>query len=356
VARFDRIVVVTKATELESLRARFASRQAVEFFLRSRGQGIDLFENEARAFRASLESLLAALPPVPHAIVKRSELPAFLWRERDLAVAVGPDGLVINVAKYLDEQPVVGINPNPATIPGTLVRFGVKGLEGVFERLMDGDFAVSEIALAIARTNDGRSLFAVNDFLVGRLDPISARYRITVAGNTERQSSSGVLVSTAMGANAWLKSVLTGASRIAASLPGARRAGAAGDGHRDPEAMVRRLLDDFSWSDRRLVYAVREPFPTHFTAAGLVFGILDPGESVILESEMSEGGAIFSDGLVEDFVPFDAGATVSIASAQKRVRLIMEAPHVARLTGQARPIAGAHTSRAISFDRNRIRR
>jgi hypothetical protein len=84
-----------------------------------------------------------------------------------------------------------------------------------------------------------------------------------------------------------------------------------------------------------LVYAVREPFPTHFTAAGLVFGILDPGESVILESEMSEGGAIFSDGIVEDFVPFNAGATVSIASAQKRVRLIVEAPHVARPTGKA---------------------
>jgi NAD kinase len=356
VARFDRIVIVTKATELESLRARFASRQAVEFFLRSRGQSIDLFENEAQAFRGSLEGLLAALPPVPHAIVKRADLPAFLWRERDLAVAVGPDGLVINVAKYLDEQPVVGVNPNPATIQGTLVRFGVKGLESVFERLMDGDFAVSEIALAIARTNDGRSLFAVNDFLVGRLDPVSARYRITVGGSTERQSSSGVLVSTAMGANAWLKSVLTGASRIAASLLGART-GAVGDGHHDPEAMVRRLLDGFSWSDRRLVYAVREPFPTHFTAAGLVFGILDPGESVILESEMSEGGAIFSDGLVEDFVPFNAGATVSIASSQKQVRVVVEAPHVARAISKAEPIARAHTSaRAISLDRDSIRR
>jgi hypothetical protein len=300
----------------------------VEFFLRSRGQGIDLFENEARAFRRSFESLLAALPPVPHAIVKRTDLPAFLWRAGDLAVAVGPDGLVINVAKYLDEQPILGVNPHPAMIQGTLVRFGVEGLEGVFERLMDGDFTVTDIALATARTNDGRALFAVNDFLVGRLDPISARYRITVGGSTERQSSSGVLVSTAMGANAWLKSVLTGASRIAASLPGARRATSAADSH-DLEAAVRRLLDGLVWNDRRLVYAVREPFPTHFTAAGLVFGILDPGESVILESEMSEGGAIFSDGLVEDFVPFNAGAAVSIASARKRVRLVSEAPAVA---------------------------
>src|SRR5262245_29090203 len=189
-AHFDRIVVVTKATELESLRARFASHQAVEFFLRSRGQGIDLFEREARAFRRALERLLEALPLVPHAIVKRADLPAFLWRERDLAVAVGPDGLVINGPKYLDAQPIVGVNPSPDMIQGTLVRFGVEGLEGVFERLMDGDFAVAEIALATARTNDGRSLFAVNDFLVGRLDPISARYRITVGGSTERQSSS----------------------------------------------------------------------------------------------------------------------------------------------------------------------
>jgi NAD kinase len=154
-ALFDRIVVVTKATELESLRARFASRQAVEFFLRSRGQTIDPYESEARAYRASLKRLFESLPQVPRAIIKRTDLPAFLWRERDLAVAIGPDGLVINVAKYLDGQPVLGVNPNPATIQGTLARFGAQGLEAVFERLMEGDFAVTPIALAAARMNDG---------------------------------------------------------------------------------------------------------------------------------------------------------------------------------------------------------
>ncbi len=36
-------------------------------------------------------------------------------------IAVGQDGLVANVAKYLDGQPVIGINPEPARNPGVLV-------------------------------------------------------------------------------------------------------------------------------------------------------------------------------------------------------------------------------------------
>ena len=40
----------------------------------------------------------------------------------DVIIAVGQDGLVANVAKYLDGQPVVGVNPDPQRNPGVLVR------------------------------------------------------------------------------------------------------------------------------------------------------------------------------------------------------------------------------------------
>jgi hypothetical protein len=68
---------------------------------------------------------------------------------------------------------------------------------------------------------------------------------------------------------------------------------------------------------------------------------------------MSEGGAIFSDGLVEDFVPFNGGAAVSIGSAPQRVRVVVEAPHVARPIGKAKPIA---RPQLVLLDRDRIRR
>jgi hypothetical protein len=190
--------------------------------------------------------------------------------------------------------------------------------------------------------NDGRSLFAANDFLVGRLDPISARYRITVRGMTERQSSSGVLVSTAMGANAWLKSVLTGASRIASNLAGDRLTDP-GKEAQAADAIVRRTLEGLAWADRRIVYAVREPFATRFTGARIVFGVLAAGESVILESEMSDGGAMFSDGIVEDSVRFNAGAAISIVSSEKQVRLVTEVPRP-RVSAASRPARGPRTA------------
>ncbi len=36
-------------------------------------------------------------------------------------MAVGQDGLVANVAKYLTGQPVIGVNADPARNPGILV-------------------------------------------------------------------------------------------------------------------------------------------------------------------------------------------------------------------------------------------
>ena len=41
----------------------------------------------------------------------RGDLDRFLFEPDDLVVIVGQDGLVANVSKYLDGQPVVGINP-----------------------------------------------------------------------------------------------------------------------------------------------------------------------------------------------------------------------------------------------------
>jgi len=45
--------------------------------------------------------------------VDRADLDRFLFEPEDVVVAVGQDGLVANVAKYLTGQPVIGCNPDP---------------------------------------------------------------------------------------------------------------------------------------------------------------------------------------------------------------------------------------------------
>ena len=54
-------------------------------------------------------------------VVERADLARFLFGPEDVVVVVGQDGLVANVAKYLDGQPVIGVNPEPAANPGVLV-------------------------------------------------------------------------------------------------------------------------------------------------------------------------------------------------------------------------------------------
>ena len=51
------------------------------------------------------------------AVAERNDLDRFVFGPEDVVIAVGQDGLVANVAKYLDGQPVIGINPEPAATP-----------------------------------------------------------------------------------------------------------------------------------------------------------------------------------------------------------------------------------------------
>ena len=75
------------------------------------------------------DQIYAALGVITHAIpepwrsqrVDRDDLDRFLFERNDLVVCVGQDGLVANLAKYLDGQPVIGVNPLPECYDGILV-------------------------------------------------------------------------------------------------------------------------------------------------------------------------------------------------------------------------------------------
>ncbi len=48
--------------------------------------------------------------------------------------------------------------------------------------------------------NDGQVMYGVNDLYIGQRTHISSRYQIQIGGNSEFQSSSGVIISTGLGA------------------------------------------------------------------------------------------------------------------------------------------------------------
>jgi NAD kinase len=166
----DRIVVVTRKTGLEELLERFVTREQARFYLEHSGVPFEPYEAEQAAHDEALARLKAALPGgVRSQLVGRSFLPTFAFGERDLVVTLGPDGMVVNVAKYLrDAQPILAFNPDPSTIDGILIPFRVGEAAEAIRGVLGGDFRVREVTMARATLGDGQSLLAFNDLFVGR--------------------------------------------------------------------------------------------------------------------------------------------------------------------------------------------
>jgi len=308
-----RIVLVTKRTPYEDLLSEFGTHGQASFVLQSRGESIESYKLQHDAYHAAVQQVESDLPSdIAHTFVERSALPHALFRADDLVIAIGPDGLFANLAKYLSGQPVVGVNPLPKLINGVLMQHapGETGL--VIENLVtlsnqiDLKTCCQEVVLAEAKTDDGGRLLAVNDFLVGRLDHVSARYRINslTAQQQEKQSSSGVLVSTGLGSSGWLRSLRTAVQSAST------------------RSDLRQFPADPAWDEERLVFAVREPFVSQSTQADLVYGTVLPNASLEIVSEMPTGGVVFSDGVPEDALRLPAGTKLTIGIASEKAYLI----------------------------------
>jgi hypothetical protein len=97
-----RAVFVVRETDYELLIARHATRDQARFFLETRGQKIAEIEARHERFLAILRQARAAVPADwRQALVRRADFDRFLFGPEDIVIAVGQDGLVANVAKYL---------------------------------------------------------------------------------------------------------------------------------------------------------------------------------------------------------------------------------------------------------------
>jgi hypothetical protein len=95
-------------------------------------------------------------------------------------------------------------------------------------------------------------------------------------------------------------------------------AGIASFGGGQPVSPVRLV-----WEDPRLVFVVREPFLSKHSQAGIVAGMLEAEQELVLESLMPSGGVVFSDGVEADYLDFNSGATAKISAASQRARLVV---------------------------------
>ncbi len=304
---FEKIVLVTRKTRLAQLVERLNTRAQARFYLEHAGQDFEDYSREDDTYRRALDTLHASLAlGLPVQQVDRALVPTFLFSGKELVVAVGQDGLVANVAKYVGSQPLVGVNPDTSRFDGVLLPFGVEQARSAVRRTLEGKAGVREVTLAEVRLQDGQRLLAFNELFLGARTHVSARYTLRHGEAAESQSSSGVIVSTGAGSSGWLSSVFTLARGLTAST-----GGVPGDTWR------------MGWEDPRLAFVVREPFISRHSSAGLISGFVAPGQQLVLESRMPSGGVIFSDGVEEDFLVFNAGATAHVLPAAQRARLVV---------------------------------
>jgi NAD kinase len=303
------VVLVTRRTRLEELLDRFHTVDQARIYVERLDADFGDYEREHAAYsearRAVLEVLMAH---GRYQAIDRRYLPNFLFGRDDVVIALGQDGLVANTMKYLDGHPLVGLNPDAARYDGVLLPFAPDALALVLPEVLADQRPERTVTMAEATLPAGQRMLAVNDLFVGPRTHTSARYELQWKGQVERQSSSGIIVSTGLGSTGWMSSVVTGSAGIARAW--------------DPEAH-RVAYEPLAWDSARLRFAVREPFPSRNTGTSLVYGEFDRAHPLTVRVLMAEGGVLFSDGIEADHLRLDAGTLVTIAPSARRGRLIV---------------------------------
>lgn len=304
-----KIILVTRLTRLESLVYRFNTIGQARFYIEHLGVDFSDYELENDTYRRAVKTTEEVLRRYGRVqTIERAFLPNFIFGPDDLVVVLGQDGLVANALKYLKNHPVIAVNPDPARFDGVLLPFGVADIEKIVRDCLDAKRKLREITMAKAELNSGQALYAVNDLFIGQKTHTSARYELKVAGATERQSSSGIIVSTGLGSTGWLKSVIAGASGIGRAF--------------EKDFSVNALAD-FKWESDYLYYSVREPFPSKVSSVRLVFGKIAIDKPMEVISAMPENGVIFSDGIEADFLEFASGTKAVIKVAKEKGMLVV---------------------------------
>lgn len=304
-----RFILVSRKTRLQELTERFNTWPQAKFYLEhSQVDAVDYLREHDVYMKQLLEAERILKGQGRFQLLERGFLPDYRFSPEDIVVVVGQDGLVANTLKYLQCQPVIAVNPDPQRWAGRLLPFVLADLPAVVQRARDGRCECKSITFAEARTNDGQRMLGVNDLFIGPKSHTSARYELQWHGQTEEQSSSGIIVSTGFGSSGWFKSILAGAMGVTREVTGQ-------ESHP--------LANGFEWQAKKLYFTVREPFPSRTSGAKLVFGAIEGEECLRLESHMPDNGVVFSDGIESDYLRFNSGTVLTVGVAADCGQLVV---------------------------------
>lgn len=190
-------------------------------------------------------------------------------RRYDLVITVGGDGTFLEASQGIRDGLILGVNSDPNHSVGNFTVSDRERFAKNVESFLLGKYFVEKLNRLEARVGDKLlPIPALNEILVSHASPAAmSHYVLKVGSVSERQRSSGVWISTAVGSTA-----------------AARSAGG-------------KVLPKHS---RSIQYVPRELFDGHGVCYKLKGGILTPGRSVTVISQMQEG-MIYMDGSHHSF-------------------------------------------------------
>lgn len=218
--------------------------------------------------------------------VHRDKLSKNLFKGKDLVIAIGGDGTFLRASHFIfDKTPMLGVNSDPKYKEGFFMAATRKSFEKKLKRILKGNYKIKKLKrLEACISNKKISELALNEFYIAsEKQHHTARYFLNIRGKKERQKSSGVLISTAAGSNAWIKSA---GGKI---LP---------------------------LESNKFEYLIREPYCGRVSAkCSLVNGILNKNEKIEIVFE-SSNGVLIADSLSGEH-RFKEGQKVMVKMSEK---------------------------------------
>ncbi len=167
----NKIVLVTRKTRLDDLITRFNTKEQARFYIEHLGADFSDYLAEDQQYKAWLKEAQHIISRLGRLqVLDRSFVPNFVFGEQDTVVVLGQDGLVANTLKYLDNQPVLGVNPDPERWEGILLPFTVPDLNRVLPEFFLEKRDIKRVTMAKASLNNGQMMYGVNDIFIGSAD------------------------------------------------------------------------------------------------------------------------------------------------------------------------------------------
>lgn len=234
-------------------------------------------------------------------ISDREKLNKKLFKNKDLIIAVGGDGTFIRASHFIfDKTPLMGVNSDPRCKEGFFMTSEKKDFEKKFKKVLNNEHSIQKIHRLEAYIGKKKvSEFALNEFYIASKKPYHTTiYAVNINGKTERQKSSGVLVSTAAGSHAWIKSAGGKIMPLGSS---------------------------------KFEYLVREPYYGRTCAkCDLCKGILDKNEKIEIVFNAGKG-VLVVDSLSKEHM-FKAGQKVTVKMSQKPLyRILFGTGNISRI-------------------------